>query len=261
MSNQKFGVKEVMDVTFYDTVTNKPVLFCDTLKMTNLENTAESSSARGGKGNSELIIWDFGRESKMAIQDALLSPKSFELLSGNKTIKGVTTIHMRQSSVYESVEGKMQDKGKFYPLKANSLGEIDLAFEPKEIAGDILVYLADDDGGTALVPSALTGKKITCAEAKSKEVVVYYTYEVAEAETYTITADSFPGTFKIVGDTVVRNQKTGKDEAFQVVIRMAKLEPNFNMDFAADGDPSAFDMNIKILRESNNPRMVEMIKY
>ena len=29
--SDKFGVKEVLDVTFYDTVTGKPVLFCDTL--------------------------------------------------------------------------------------------------------------------------------------------------------------------------------------------------------------------------------------
>ena len=36
-----------MDVTFYDTVTGKPVLFCDTLKMTNIENTAQETSARG----------------------------------------------------------------------------------------------------------------------------------------------------------------------------------------------------------------------
>ena len=81
MANNKFGVKEVMDVTFYDTVTGKPVLFCDTLKVTSLDNKASQSFARGGKGNPKLLIWDYDRESAMTISDALLSPKSFEILS------------------------------------------------------------------------------------------------------------------------------------------------------------------------------------
>ena len=46
----KYGIKEVMDVCFYDTVTGKPVLFLDTLKMSNIDNTAEESFARGGRG-------------------------------------------------------------------------------------------------------------------------------------------------------------------------------------------------------------------
>ena len=84
-----------MDVTFYDTVTGKPVLFCDTLKMSNIENTAEETSARGGKGNAKLLSWDFNREATMAVQDALLSTRSFELLSGNKVTSGQAKIHMR----------------------------------------------------------------------------------------------------------------------------------------------------------------------
>ena len=52
---EKYGIKEVADVVFYDTVTNKPVLFLDTLKVSTIEQTAEQVSARGGKGNPELI--------------------------------------------------------------------------------------------------------------------------------------------------------------------------------------------------------------
>lgn len=46
----KFGVKEVMDVTFYDTATGAPALYLDTLKLSSLENKADESFARGGKG-------------------------------------------------------------------------------------------------------------------------------------------------------------------------------------------------------------------
>lgn len=258
----KFGVKEVLDVTFYDTTTKKPVLFCDTLKMSSIENAAEESSATGGKGNSKLLSWDFNRTATMAIQDALLSPRSFELLSGNAVTTGVTTIHMRQSTVWESVDGKMTNKGALYPLTATSGGAITLAFTPKEAAADILVYEADKDGFTPLAAGTLSGTTLTNVAWANKKVVVYYTYDsTSSAETYVITADKFPSTYKIVGDTVVRNAETGKDELFQVVIEKAKIKPGFNLEFSADGEPSVFDMNVEILRESGSTKMIKMIKY
>ena len=55
---EQYGIKEVADVTIYDIATGSPVLFLDTLKVSTIEQTAENTSARGGKGNPELIIWD-----------------------------------------------------------------------------------------------------------------------------------------------------------------------------------------------------------
>ena len=68
-----FGIKEVADVAFYEvgsvTVGDKglvtkgtPLFVLDTLKVSSIENTAEQSEAKGGKGNAPLIIWDYGRE-------------------------------------------------------------------------------------------------------------------------------------------------------------------------------------------------------
>ena len=50
------------DVTFYkiqsDGSIGAPVLYLDTLKVSTIEQTAENTPARGGKGNPELITWD-----------------------------------------------------------------------------------------------------------------------------------------------------------------------------------------------------------
>jgi hypothetical protein len=59
----------------------------------------------------------------------------------------------------------------------------------------------------------------------------------------------------------VRNARTGKDEAFQLVVNNAKVQSNFKFEFKSDGDPSAFDMNIDVLRESANDKMVTMSQY
>lgn len=58
----RYGIKEVADVTFYELDSNgvpsNPALYLDTLKVSTIEQTAENTSARGGKGNPELIMWD-----------------------------------------------------------------------------------------------------------------------------------------------------------------------------------------------------------
>lgn len=53
----RYGIKEVCDFTFYklenDGNRGAPVLYLDTLKVSTTEQTAENTSARGGKGNPE----------------------------------------------------------------------------------------------------------------------------------------------------------------------------------------------------------------
>lgn len=101
-----FGIKEVADVRFYNTkdvkyeaATGKltitesaaPVLEFNTLKVSNLEFTAEQSEARGGKGNAPLIIWDYGREVNITLEDALLSVDCLRRMFGdNSTNKSIT---------------------------------------------------------------------------------------------------------------------------------------------------------------------------
>ena len=54
----RYGMKEVCDFTFYqidkdeggNVVPGAPVLYLDTLKVSTTEQTAENTSARGGKG-------------------------------------------------------------------------------------------------------------------------------------------------------------------------------------------------------------------
>lgn len=47
-----------------------------------------------------------------------------------------------------------------------------------------------------------------------------------------------PGTYKIVGDTFMRSEKTGKDEPFQFIIGKAKVASEVTITLEAEGDPS-----------------------
>lgn len=262
MANKKFGAREVMDVTMFDMATNKPIAHFDTLKLSSMDFTVtESVSARGGKGNAKIITWDGSREGTLTLQDALLSNKGMELMTGNAILTGSQKVYIRQDTTWEQSGSVMVNKGDLYPLTASGSGAISLAFTPNETAANILVYDASDDCGTPLAAGTLSGKTLTNAAWANKKLVVYYSYNATNTQVYTVTADKFAGTYRIVGDTVIRNAETGKDEAFQVVINNAKVDSAFKLEFKSEGDPAPFDMNVEILREAGSTRMVTMTQY
>lgn len=88
---EQYGIKEVADVCLYSIELDEnddeiyiPVLYLDTLKVSTVEETAEQTSARGGLGNPELIIWDYGKEITVTLEDALYSPASMGMAWGGK---------------------------------------------------------------------------------------------------------------------------------------------------------------------------------
>ena len=114
----RYGIKEVADVTFYEIGDNgqagAPVLYLDTLKVSTIEQTAENTSARGGKGNPELIMWDYGKEINVTLEDALFSAKSMAIMFGNGKVDGeiedilrtITFIGTEKPSKWEGPQGK-----------------------------------------------------------------------------------------------------------------------------------------------------------
>lgn len=88
---EQYGIKEVADVCLYaieldenDDEVYVPVMYLDTLKISSVEETAEQTSARGGLGNPELIIWDYGKEITVTLEDALYTPASQGMTWGGK---------------------------------------------------------------------------------------------------------------------------------------------------------------------------------
>lgn len=92
-----YGLKEVADVDLYPVGTKITIkkdgtveaeatasYSFDTLKVTNIEATSEEVSARGGKGNPELISWSYGKEVNFTMEDALLSMETLDLMFGAK---------------------------------------------------------------------------------------------------------------------------------------------------------------------------------
>ena len=88
----KFGVREICDVVlkakaaqkignkvFYK---NEPVLYFDSLKTSSMEGAATTVYAQGGRGNARLVAWEGERTVTFTMEDALISPAGFSILTG-----------------------------------------------------------------------------------------------------------------------------------------------------------------------------------
>lgn len=79
-------------------------------------------------------------------------------------------------------------------------------------------------------------------------------------KTFVIDAETFPDAYKIVGETYIRNQKTGKDQRYQFTIFRANVSSDTSVTLEADGDPTTFSMQIDVLTPPNDI-MMELKQY
>lgn len=243
----RYGIKEVADVTFYDLnesgMPTHPVLYLDTLKVSTIEQTAEEAEARGGKGNAPLIIWDYGKEINVTLEDALFSAKSMAIMFGNgkvKTLGGEKLIMKTEqfAATATAVPVAGTSSAGWNHQYEGPDGKLYAKVNPK-------FYDADGEVPTELV----VGERYFC------------TYDLkAEGAVIEISANSFPGTYYVTGDTYARSEASGKDEFFQFIIPKAKVTSENTITLEAEGDPSVFNMNLRVMRPADG-KMMKLVKY
>ena len=290
----RYGIKEVADVTFYeikdDGTPGKPVLFLDTLKVSTIEQTAESADARGGKGNPKLITWDYGKEITVNIEDALFSPKSMAIMlgdgqvaqGGGAFIRKTAVIRMGKASdgkikmlndyvvadVYDANEGSKRVKLYLGGEATAPMGEVKINGQLLFTDGTNNAVLYDEDG--TVLDEAFTESDLKALYSTGFTVPVsknldghkfMFTYWVkATTKTITVSGDSFPGTYYIQGDTYSRSDVTGKDQFLQFIIPKAKMTAENTITLEAEGDPATFSMNLTVLRPESG-EMMKLVQY
>lgn len=93
------------------------------------------------------------------------------------------------------------------------------------------------------------------------ETILKFTRSVAYTgnslgTTIEVSADKFPGTYKVIGETAVKDKTTGKDERFQFIIPEAKMSAeSTSITLDAAGDPVVFSFKMDVLRPDNGVMM------
>ena len=289
----RYGIKEVADVTFYkiknDGTRGDPVLYLDTLKVSTVEQTAESVDARGGKGNPKLVTWDYGKEITVSIEDALFSSKSMAIMFGDGTVsQGATQVQKTAvvrmgaasegkvkmlndyvvADVYDATDGSKRVKLYIGSENTAPTGEVLLTNQIAFTGPNSAVSKLYDEDGTVLDEAFTladlkslysTGQTASSTEYDGHKFM--FTYWVAAAgKQITISGDTFPGTYYVQGDTYARSDVDGSDQFFQFIIPKAKMTSENTITLEAEGDPAVFNMNLTVLRPEDGD-MMKLIQY
>ena len=274
----KFGVREICDVVlkakanqkignkiFYK---NEPVIYFDTLKTSSMEGAATTVYAQGGRGNSRLMAWEGERTVTFTMEDALISPAGFMILSGAGLI---------EASADKKIKVHMTEQVKVSAVADDkSQVTITLSNEPFTEVGEDFIYvmLLDDKGEISTEPYIPTGEPIQNQDgtwsiglqstwtdegrtdnekarandlskftANSIVLVDYYTERESGVSEITITPDKFGGYYYLEASTLFRNTD-GVDMPAEFIIPNCKIQSNFTFTMASSGDPSTFTFTI-----------------
>ena len=255
----KFGVREICDVVLKAKANQKvgnkmfykhePVLYFDTLKTSTMEGAATTVYAQGGRGNSRLVAWEGERTVTFTMEDALISPAGFMILSGAGLVeaKEGATIKVHQTEQTDLVH------------VSEGVVTIDLKAEPFGVdADEDFVYVMLMENGEVITEPYIPVKE---AVAKNEDgtytitlksdddvagftngcvvLVDYYTEKEAGAQQIEITPDKFGGNYYLEAATLFRDTN-GVDMPAEFIIPNCKIQSNFTFTMASSGDPSTF---------------------
>ena len=247
----KFGVREICDVVLRAKGTVKvgettfshdePVIYFDSAKTSTVEGSATTVYATGGRGNNKLLAWEGEKSVTFTMEDALLSPLGFSILSGAGLVEaaqvdGGMKVHTTLTTVVDVTDGIVVILGE---LTGKAIAnEKAYAFVMKD--GQILERLepAVPSGGT--VTFTRKGKAAGPLTGEQTVMIDFYVSVKTGAVEMTIEPDKFGGFYYLEASTLFRRQDNGQDMAAAFVIPKVKIQSNFTFSMASSGDPSTF---------------------
>lgn len=253
----RFGVREICNVVLRAKATQtlgnrkfykgEPVLYFDTLKTSSLEGAATTVYATGGRGNSRLVAWEGERTLTFTMEDALISPEGFSILSGAGLIpvNADQPIYVHTTS---QVEVESASTIKLPELPCWNGFEDGTANPQYNANADIFVMVMEDGEivDEPCIPAAVNGDTLTCyghhggIPAGTIVLVDYYVKRTGGAQVIEITADKFGGNYYLEADTLFRRESDGVDMPAEFIIPNCKVQSNFTFTMASSGDPSTF---------------------
>lgn len=365
----QYGIKQVADITIYSIIEigdeefYLPILYLDSLKISNVEKRVSSATAQGGYGNNRIAAWDFNKNLDIQIKDALFSPASMSLTWGGwldqrfdrfANLIAKISIMLKYKdmnySIYAYPSPELTEDEKdilFFGAQAaltqdleywepfykkdkpmveqkrvellkdyyNRNNEYKIDFisiiteinkiirnynfsnyttniyntnfidrmerclvEQDEFVIDIeeqqnnLFKLFQNDTSSTYniyyddktMKPLIYNQNVDLLSNVNKKIILrrgttyfkwtrYVSDSTAAAlgKEIVINGDCFPRYYKIVGETAIRDQKTGKDQRYQININKAKIKLNSTLTLEAQGDPTVFDFSLTAVTPRN----------
>ena len=272
----KFGVREICNVVFKakskvkigstEFKQGQPVLYIDTAKTSTVEGAATTVYATGGRGNTRLIAWEGEKTLTFTVEDALLSPIGFSILSGAGLVDAgednLVHLHMTTDVILNSNGEAILTLDAFDTDHHYETGKVAICKTDEAIKAFGTV-LDGSGAGVAFLGAAKPAEtnaegpvkgsylvdadnsvKFTFTDGKNsagKTVRIdYYIIKKEGVQTINIDAENFAGYYYVEASTLFRREDTGKDMPAELILPNVKIQSNFTFTMASSGDPSTF---------------------
>lgn len=263
----KFGIREICDVVFKAKATTKigsktfkkgqPVLYIDTAKTSTLEGAATTVYAQGGQGNTRLIAWEGEKTLTFTVEDALLSPIGFSILSGAGLFKDdeqEVHVHATATAYVTNEDGALVIDLTDALNPGEGIDEtapvfVSVTEDDGSITGDLITDLVAEKAADAEEDSTLltqlsfadaSEEDIAAYEGKTVFVDFYVVKRSAQVSELQIDAKHFAGYYYVEASTLFRRQSDGVDMPAEITLPNVKIQSNFTFSMASTGDPSTF---------------------
>ena len=235
MSGYNMANREVCNLIWLDYTTKKPAHYMDYANTTTTNFEGETVYAYGGMGHPKRVAFDGDKGGTVEIETQMQNYELFQILTGGDATK-TAKYYVREKAT------------------TSAEGAITLSATPVE--GTAVAFLADDDCGTALETTG-SGTTLTAANAKDKDVVVYYMKQVDGVKAISVKSTSFPHDYIVYGDTIDKGED-GKFYTFRQTFYHLHPQTNFSIGFANNGDPASITLTCDILADKDN-NFVDMV--
>ena len=283
----KFGVREICDVVLKAKATtvignkkfyaNEPVIYFDTLKTSSMEGAATTVYAQGGRGNSRLVAWEGERTVTFTMEDALISPEGFMILSGAGLVAAsedkpiyqhmtetidVQDIRVHNGHLLIPTTGKpyLPEDDKvagnyayvmfikdgeivsepYIPVHGNDADSEENCLCLIKSHDNYSILGEDKDNNLYKMDEQFFNEQGIIAGAFDSVLVDYYVeHKNSGVQQIEITADKFGGNYYLEASTLFRDQR-GVDMPAEFIIPNCKIQSNFTFTMASSGDPSTF---------------------
>lgn len=272
----KFGSREIVDVVFKATRNGQklgtkvfqkyqPVFKIDTARTSSLEQSATTVYAQGGKGFSRLIAWEGEKTMTFTVEDALLSPMGLAVLTG-AGISNPGQDGSQQAHVHATIDAYVDENGIAEVTFSDLCEETKFTSATKfTVCNTIDMFATELDGSGAGI-DWISGVKLMKTDGTTQETEEYinvysdsilkfyipgkikttvqldfYLIMNSEVTEIDIKPEDFGGYFYVEAQTLYRREDTGEDMAAELIFPKVKIQSNFTLTMAANGDPSTFN--------------------
>ena len=228
--NSEFGLKELYDLTLKATFpiemdgrqfeAGEVIARFDKIQIANFREVTSRVSARGGKNNPALVIWEDPKELQLTFTQGVFSKRQFALLSNANLIKS-------EPAEKTLISGH-------YVGESDENGEVNL---DKENVTNVFVYDAKTFDRIKPIKVDLE-KGVITLEQSYRDVEVDYQYEYTDAISVMKVGQKLIGGFlHLEGKTRVKDDITGKTRTAILQIPRLKLVSDLSMRLGREAGP------------------------